>query len=34
MDYNIGLVSREFEKKLKDYQAPDGYKIELAGERE
>ncbi|MCF6465017.1 efflux RND transporter permease subunit [Clostridium sp. Cult2] len=34
VDYNIGLVSREFEKKLNDYKAPDGYKIELAGERE
>jgi multidrug efflux pump subunit AcrB len=33
-DHNIGLVSRDFEKKLKDYQIPDGYKIELAGERE
>ncbi len=31
-DYNIGLVSREFENKLKDYQLPDGYKIEFSGE--
>lgn len=33
-DYNIGLVSREFEKKLKDYKVPDGYKIEISGETE
>lgn len=34
VDYNIGLVSRDFEKKLKDYEIPDGYKIQLSGERE
>lgn len=33
-DHNVGLVSKDFEKKLKDYKVPDGYKIELAGERE
>ena len=32
--HNIGLVSRDFEKKLKEYPVPDGYKIELSGERE
>jgi len=31
-DYNIGLVSREFENKLKDYKLPEGYKIEFSGE--
>lgn len=34
VDHNIGLVSRDFEKKLKDYPVPEGYKIELTGERE
>jgi multidrug efflux pump subunit AcrB len=34
VDYNIGIVSRDFEKKLKDYQVPDGYKIEISGERQ
>lgn len=34
VDHNIGLVSREFEKKLKDYEVPDGYRIELSGEIE
>lgn len=33
-DHNIGLVSREFENKLKDYDIPDGYRIEISGERE
>lgn len=33
-DYNIGLVSREFENKLKDYKLPEGYSIELSGENE
>jgi len=31
-DYNIGLVSREFENELKDYKLPAGYKIEFSGE--
>lgn len=31
-DHNIGLVSREFERKLKNYNLPDGYKIEFSGE--
>ena len=34
MDHNIGLVSRDVEKKLEDYKVPDGYKIQLSGERE
>lgn len=33
-DHNIGLVSREFESKLKDYDVPEGYKVELSGENE
>lgn len=33
-DYNIGLVSREFEKKLNEYKAPEGYLVELSGENE
>lgn len=33
-DSNIGLVGREVEAKLKDYQAPTGYKVELQGESE
>lgn len=33
-DYNIGLVSREFEMNLKDYTLPEGYSIELSGENE
>lgn len=33
-DYNIGLVSREIEDKLKDYELPDGYNIEFSGENE
>lgn len=31
-DYNIGLVSRDFERKLEHYDMPDGYKIEFSGE--
>lgn len=33
-NYNIGIVSRNFENKLKSYQVPEGYSIELAGENE
>lgn len=33
-DHNIGIVSRDFEKKLKDYEVPEGYKIEISGENE
>lgn len=33
-DHNIGLVSRDFEKKLNDYKVPDGYTIEISGENE
>lgn len=32
--YNIGLVSRELEKKLADYEVPDGYTVEITGENE
>src|SRR5690606_10364940 len=34
VDYNIGLVSSDFEKKLKDYSIPEGYTVELTGEKE
>lgn len=33
-DYNIGLVSRDFEEKLENYKVKDGYRIELSGENE
>ncbi|MGL5752210.1 MAG: efflux RND transporter permease subunit [Paraclostridium sp.] len=32
--YNIGLVSREVEDKLKDFEVPTGYSIEMQGENE
>lgn len=32
--HNIGLVSRELEKKLADYELPEGYIVEIAGENE
>ncbi|NLJ41994.1 MAG: efflux RND transporter permease subunit, partial [Clostridiales bacterium] len=32
--YNIGLVSRDFENKLGDYKAPDGYSVEAVGENQ
>ena len=32
--HNVTLVSREFEKKLADYQAPEGYSISIEGESE
>jgi len=31
--YNIGLVSDEIYNKLKDYQVPEGYSVEMSGER-
>lgn len=30
--YNIGLVSRDFEKQLQNYTPPAGYTVEIAGE--
>ncbi|HLR21269.1 MAG TPA: efflux RND transporter permease subunit [Tissierellaceae bacterium] len=33
-DYNIGLVSRELEGKLDDYDIEEGYHIEVSGENE
>lgn len=33
-DHNIGLVSRELEKKLADYDVPAGYTVEIQGETE
>ena len=32
--HNIGLVSRALEKKLADYELPEGYTVEIAGENE
>lgn len=32
--YNIGLVSREIESKLADYQRPEGYNVKIGGEQE
>lgn len=31
-EHNIGLVSRDFETRLEDYQVPEGYTLELEGE--
>lgn len=33
-DHNVGLVSAEIERKLRDYQVPDGYSVEMQGENE
>ena len=33
-EHNIGLVSAEVEKALADYEVPEGYSIEMAGEDE
>lgn len=33
-DHNIGLVSREIENRLAEYDLPEGYSIEIAGENE
>lgn len=33
-DYNIGLVSDKFEEKLKSYDIPEGYTINIGGEKE
>ncbi len=32
--YNTALLSRDLEEKLAEYEAPDGYTIEIAGESE
>ncbi|MGL5345846.1 MAG: efflux RND transporter permease subunit [Peptostreptococcaceae bacterium] len=32
--FNIGLVSRDVQSKLKDYELPSGYTIEMKGENE
>lgn len=32
--HNIGLVSKDFEEKLKSYTLPDGYSAEISGESE
>ena len=31
-NHNIGLVSKEFEKKLAEYKVPEGYSISIEGE--
>lgn len=33
-DANIGLVGKDVEKIIKDYNAPDGYNVEIQGESE
>ncbi|MBC8609759.1 efflux RND transporter permease subunit [Massilimaliae timonensis] len=33
-DHNIGLVSRDVEKQLDDYELPSGYTVTLSGENE
>lgn len=33
-EHNIGLVSRDLETKLKDYQLPEGYTLSMGGENE
>lgn len=33
-DHNVGLVSREVEKALRDYDVPDGYTVAISGESE
>ena len=33
-EHNIGLISKELDNKLKDYNLPDGYTIEMGGEKE
>lgn len=33
-DSNIGIVGRKVQNKLKDYQAPTGYRVEVQGESE
>ena len=33
-DHNIGLVSREVQKKLDGYTVPEGYRVTLTGENE
>ncbi|WP_042274258.1 efflux RND transporter permease subunit [[Clostridium] dakarense] len=33
-NHNIGLVSKEVDSKLKEYNLPDGYSIEMGGEKE
>lgn len=32
--YNIGLVSRDLEERLRDYQVPEGYAVTMEGENE
>lgn len=32
--YNVGLVAKDVEKALKDYEVPNGYALEMSGENE
>ena len=32
--YNIGIISREVEDKIAEYEVPEGYNIKIAGEQE
>jgi len=32
--YNVGLVSRELERKMRDYKVPEGYRLVYTGENE
>ncbi len=32
--YNVGLVAKDVEEALKDYEMPDGYSLEMSGENE
>ena len=33
-DHNIGLISRDIQSKIDDYNTPNGYEVELTGENE
>ncbi|PRR82026.1 efflux RND transporter permease subunit [Clostridium vincentii] len=33
-DHNVGLVSDEIERKLESYDVPEGYSVEIGGEKE
>ena len=33
-DHNIGLISRDLQSKIDDYNTPNGYEVELTGENE
>lgn len=33
-DHNIGLISRDIQSKIDDYNTPNSYEVELTGENE